>query len=477
MAYTVTQNTSFLTAASVLQKVVSFFYFTLLARAVGVENVGQYFFALTFTTIFSVVADFGLANTLTREAAKFPEKSGTYATTVFWSKIIFGFFAYALVIAALQILKYPASLKLLIFLSGITMFFDNLQTVFYSLLRARKNLFYEAIGMVGSQVLTLAIGGTALYYHWPLYTLIIAYTVPSFCNLVYASLVVRRLQPAGLEHVFDSTIARSFLKLAWPIAVAGIVGRLYAYSDSLLMSKMVSSTELGLWSVPYKTTFAFQFIPVALAASLYPVISSLFLTEPNKIGDLITKAYRYLFTIIFPLAIGLGVLARPVIVAFYGIQYTPAIPVLQILLAGLVFIFLTLINGALFNAVGKQKTQTLLITMALVFNVLLNLVLLPRLGIRGAALAALASNLLLWLVGFIAIVKIISFPLSDLARFFNQTFWPAVGMGGLVWFLEPRIHWLFTIPVAVVCYGALLFISGGISTAMLQEFRFKLRSK
>ncbi len=475
MAYSVAQNTSFLTAASVLQKVISFFYFTLLARVVGVENVGQYFFALTFTTIFSVVADFGLANTLTREAAQFPEKSSTYAATVFWLKIIFGFLAYGLVLSALEILKYPASLKLLVCLSGITMFFDNLQTVFYSVLRARKNLFFEAIGMVSSQLLTLGIGGLALYLRWPLYSLIIAYTVPSLCNLVYASIVARRLQSMSLRHAFDSTIATSFLKLAWPIALAGVIGRLYAYSDSLLMSKMVSPLELGLWSVPYKTTFAFQFIPVALAASLYPVISSLFLTEPGKIGELITKAYRYLFTIIFPLAIGLGVLARPVIVAFYGIKYTPAIPVLQILLAGLVFIFLTLINGALFNAVGRQKTQTLLITMALVINVALNLIMLPRFGIRGAALAAFISNLMLWLVGFIAIVKIISFPFKDFARFFNQTFWPAAGMGGLVWLLEPRIHWLFTIPVAVVCYGALLYVSGGLTKAMLQEFRFKLR--
>jgi O-antigen/teichoic acid export membrane protein len=140
-----------------------------------------------------------------------------------------------------------------------------------------------------------------------------------------------------------------------------------------------------------------------------------------------------------------------------------------------VFIFLTLINGALLNAVGKQKTQTLLITMALVINVAINLVLLPRLGIRGAALAAFASNLVLWLVGFIIIIKIISFPFRDFVRFFNQTFWPAVGMGLLVVVLEQHIHWLFTIPVAMVCYGALLFVSGGITLGMLQEFRFKLR--
>jgi O-antigen/teichoic acid export membrane protein len=360
MAYTVAQNTTFLTAASVLQKVISFFYFTILARSIGVENTGQYFFALTFTTIFSVIADFGLGNTLTREAAKFPDESKRFVATAFWSKVLFGFLAYGLVLVALKILRYPASLQVLICLSGITMLFDNLQTVFYSFLRARKNLFYEAIGMVFSQFLTLIIGGLALFNHWPLYSLIIAYTIPSLGNLLYAYSIARRVGDIRIWNCFSGAIFKNFLVLAWPIALAGVIGRLYAYSDSLLMSKMVSTTELGWWSVPYKMTFAFQFIPIALAASLYPVISAAYVTEPAKVGELVSKAYRYLFTIIFPLALGLGLLARPVITAFYGSTYLPAVPVLQILLASLVFTFLILINGAVLNAVGKQKIQTTL---------------------------------------------------------------------------------------------------------------------
>ena len=50
------------------------------------------------------------------------------------------------------------------------------------------------------------------------------------------------------------------------------------------------------------------------------------------------------------------------------------------------------ITGALLNATNNQKTQTGLLGSSLVINVILNLILLPRLGIVGAAISALVSN-------------------------------------------------------------------------------------
>jgi O-antigen/teichoic acid export membrane protein len=85
MSYTVAQNTSFLTIASVLQKVISFFYFIFVARMIQVEHTGVYFFAITFTTIFTVVADFGMGPVLTRETARFPDRAQSYFNTVFWT--------------------------------------------------------------------------------------------------------------------------------------------------------------------------------------------------------------------------------------------------------------------------------------------------------------------------------------------------------------------------------------------------------
>ncbi len=469
MSYSVAKNTSFLTAASILQKIISFVYFTFVARYIGVGNTGQYFFAIAFTTIFAVVADFGLASVLTRELSRHPKKTEKFVGTIFWTKIFFGLLAYGLAILAVNLLGYDTVLKHLIYLSGVTMFFDNLHMIFYSIFRARKNLVYESIGIVGSQFITLVVGTTAIVLGWPMIWLIAAYTIPSFLNFIYVVSFAKKVYKLRYYFVWDKQIFKWFFALAVPFALAALVGRLYSYSDSLLMSKMLTAQELGWWSVPYKITFAFQFIPAALSASVYPVMSSLYVQEKYKIAELFEKSWRYLFLLVFPLSFGLFILAEPVIIKLYRPDYYPSVAVLQILVISLIFGFLSLITGALLNATNRQKIQTGILFISLLFNIILNLFLLPRFGINGAAIAALASNILLCLAGLFFAGKEIQVRHINLFKYLNQAFWPALIMAGVVHYLSQKINFIYTIPLGGLVYGGLLFVTGGLSVSFIKK--------
>lgn len=477
MSYTVAQNTSFLTLASVLQKVISFIYFTIIARVIGVGNTGQYFFAISFTTIFAVVADFGLVPVLTREAAKYPGQSEGYVNTILWTKIVFGFAAYGLLIIAVNLLNYGPELRPLIYLSGVTMFFDSLQGAFFSVFRARKNLIYESVAIVAAQFTTLAIGTVAILNHASLLWLIAAYTIPSFGNTVYGAIAAARAYGLRYRFTFNFAVCKAFVLLAVPFALAGIIGRLYAYTDSILMSKLLPPEHLGWWSVPYKITFAFQFIPSALAASIYPVMSSLTITDPAKIGELFTKAWRYLFVIIFPLSFGLSAVAEPVIVALYGRSFLPSVPVLRLLLLSLIFSYLGYITGALLNATNHQKVQTSLLAVALAVNTALNLMFLPRFGIEGAALTAVVSNGILSAGGFYFARRFAPIDGRRLALAFFKTAWPAVIMAAVVWLFTLKLHFVFTIPLGMALYGGLLYANGTIDRALIASLVAKVRYK
>lgn len=477
MAYSVSQNTSLYTLASILQKAVSFVYFTIIARAIGVTSTGQYFFAISFTTIFSVVADFGLAPVLTRETAKYPDRADDYLTTVFWAKVLFGIVTYGLVVFAVQLLNYDAALTKLIYVSGLTMFFDNLTTTFFSVLRARRNLLYESMGIVLSQVITMTIGLTAIYSHWDLWTLIAAYTVASFCTLVFAAKSLRRAYAIFFHWRFSGATFKTLLAFAIPFGIAGIIGRLYSYSDTVLMSKLLDPVHLGWWSVPYKMTFAFQFIPAALSASIYPVMSSLTVANPAKVSELFHKAWQYLLLVSLPLAFGLAGIAEPLIRLLYGQEYAPSVPVLQILLASVVFGFLSFVTGATLNATNHQKQQTGLLAVTLVVNIVLNLILIPRMATIGAAIAALIGNVMLAVGGFLLARRAVAIPFGPIVVYAQRVFWPALTMGALVYFLTPRFTLFLTIPFGVVVYVALLFVTGGVTSAMIGEFRQKMFAK
>jgi O-antigen/teichoic acid export membrane protein len=477
MSYTVAQNTSFLTVASVLQKVISFFYFIFVARLVGVENTGVYFFAITFTTIFTVVADFGMGPVLTREAARFPDRAETYFNTVFWTKIMFGLGAYGLIVFFANVLNYPESTKLLIYISGITMFFDNLTTAFNSVFRARKNLVFESIVVISAQFSTLAIGTVALLEHKPLVWLILAYTIPSAINCFFMKEMVKRKLGFVIRFAWNREVFKIFLVTALPFALAGIIGRLYSYSDSLLMSKMLTAKELGWWSVPYKITFAFQFVPVALSASVYPVFSSLFISERDKIGQLFEKAWRYLFAVVFPLALGIIAIAGPVVRHAFGKQYEPSIWPLRILLLSLIFGFLTFITGALLNATNKQKIQTGLVSLALIVNIILNLILLPILKINGAAIAALVSNAMLCGLGLYFSTRQVEINLRNIWHYLNQTLWPAVVMAVVVYILSFKLHYLVTIIIGGIIYLSLLYFTKVITKDIVLLILNKVKIK
>jgi O-antigen/teichoic acid export membrane protein len=477
MSYSVAQNTSFLTVASVAQKIVSFVYFTIVARLIGVENTGSYFFALTFTTIFTVVADFGFGPILTREAAKFPDNLQKYFNTAFWSKVIFGIATYLLVVFFVNILDYSQFLRDLIYLSAITMFFDNLQGAFFSVFRSQKNLIYESISVVIAQVLTLIIGTTALLFKAPLVWLIAAYAIPSMLIACYGAYFAIKKFGLKFQLAIDHGTFVSMFKMALPFAMAGIIGRLYSYSDSIIMSKLLTAKDLGWWSVPYKITFAFQFIPVALSASVYPAMSSLTISQPEKVGELFTKAWRYLFVIVFPIAFGLSAVAEPVIVKLYGVKFLPSVPVLRILLISLIFSYLSIISGALLNATGNQRIQTYILALSLVCNIVLNVYLIPSYGIMGAAVSALVSNILLWTLGFYFVRRKAFLYTFQLLRNGLHILVLAFLMAVIVYFLTLKVSFILTIPAGALIYFVLLYTTRIITKDMFYSIWDKVKLK
>lgn len=477
MKYTVMQNTTFFTVASIAQKLIAFLYFAIIARSIGAENTGLYFFAIAFTAIFIVFADFGLAISYTREAAKNKGKAIDYLNSILTLKLIFGVVAYIFVIIVVNLLNYPSITKNLVYIAGITMIFDNLHNIFYALFRSQQNLFFESLAIVGSQLFTLIIGVFAIFHNLPLHWLILAYTIPSFFNLGYSAYIANILFNFHFRLQFNKDIIKKFLRIAWPFAIAGIVMRLYAYNDSILISKLLNPSDLGLWGVSYKMATSFYFIAIALSSSVYPVFSGLFLNDKASIGRLFEKCYRYLFFLAFPIVGGIIVLARPTIALVYSSQYIDSVIPLQITISAVVFVFVSYLNGTLLNAIGKQKLQTLLLTVALVLSIIFNIIFIPKLGIIGAAITFLVTSVWLSKIGYYFISRYIEIDNRKIFKYCNQTFWPAVVMSICVHYLATQIYFIWTIPVGVIVYMTLVYIVGGYRIMTFINVKNKLINK
>ena len=170
-------------------------------------------------------------------------------------------------------------------------------------------------------------------------------------------------------------------KIAVPFALTAIFTRLYAFADSILLSKLAGDEAVGWYSIPYKITFAFQFLPLALGASLFPRFSEYFVSDKQKLARSFEQGMKYLMLIVFPIAIGIGVLAHDIVITLYKEQFINSVLPLQILMVSLVFLFLSGPVSTLLNACDRQVTQTGIIGFVAITNITLNIFLIPRFGV------------------------------------------------------------------------------------------------
>ena len=406
MTAKIAKNTFFLTSAYIGQKIFSFIYFSLIARFVGVENVGLYVTALSFSSLFSIFADLGLTQVLIREGAREKIKIDIWLGQVIFLKIFLAVFAYVFLILITYPLGYSGELRFLIFLSGILMILDSLSLAFYGVLRSLQNLFYESFGVIVGQILTIIAGVIALVLKQPIYFLLVALGAGSFFNFIFSLTIVSRLN-IKIKLIWHKDYFKKIVKLTLPFSLAGISTKIYSYIDAVLISILINTKSVGFYSIPNKVVFDFQFIPMAFAASLYPAMSHSFISNKERLKYLFEKAVIYLSLIAFPLAFGVYVLSDVFINKVYGLTYSSSIPALKILVFGLVFAFLDFPVGSLLNACNRQAWQTTAMVLTMCLNIILNLILIPIWEIKGAALAAVASNSFLLFFGYSAVPQIV----------------------------------------------------------------------
>src|SRR3989339_40467 len=470
MPESVTKNTTFLTGAYVWQKLLSFVYFVLVARFIGVENLGKYTFAISFATLFAVLLDLGFNSALIRESAKFKERAADYLSSILSVKIITAILVYALVAVAINLLGYPPLTKLLVYLAAIPMVFDQFANTFWGAFRGQQNLRYEALNIVINQVIILVVGLGVLFFKLPLPYLMLPFILASAFSMIFAGVSVRRVLAIKYRPMFDTALLKTILKIAVPFALIAIFSRVYGYIDSVMLSKMVGDKAVGWYSVAMKIPFALQFIPAALAASIFPAFSHHFMHDKEQLRATFERVVKFLLIIVVPMSVGIAVLARPIVLSFYGAEYLPAVLPLQILMAGLVFVFLNFPLGSLLNGCDRHVFNMYLVGAIMVANVAMNIFAIPRFSFVGAAAAFVVSHALLFVVSMIAAARIVPYGKARMLLTAGQTIISAGAMAMVILMLIDKVHFILLIIIGALVYAAMIFLVRGLTIGEIKYF-------
>jgi len=460
----IAKNTSYLTMALVLQKVISFTYFMLLARFLGPTQLGKYYLAISLTTIFAIFIDLGFANVITREVAKSQERASSWLGNILSLKIPLALLAFFAVVIFINVSGYEPLTKTLIYISCISMVLDSFTSTFFSVARGFHNLKYESISSIIFQLIVLIIGYSALLLGGGLIPAMATLALASIYNFTYSWLILVYRIKVKVKLLWDKVLIREIIFISWPFAVYGIFQRLYTYLDSVLLSLLAGDLAVGLYQVAFKIIFALQFLPMAFTASLYPALSLYWKSNREQLAISFERAMNYLIIISLPIIVGSIVLADKVVLLFKE-GYSDAVLPLQISIISLFFIFLNFPIGSLLNACDKQRKNTFNMGIVMVISVAMNLLLIPHYKAVGASITVLATNTLMFILGIIEVKKIIAYHADKNLKMLLKVSAASILMGVIIFYGQKQLNIFIVTMLGAALYFIFLYSLGAIRKA------------
>lgn len=405
-ASTIIRNTSRLTVAYVVRKVLTFAYFTMIARLSNVEITGLYFLAVSLAVVCTSVIDFGLSVAMVREGARCPGRLAEYLNNVLGLKIVLCVAVSLCGVALIGALDYPVITKQLMYIILVMMVFESFAESFYSCLRAHHLMQYEAWGLVVGQVITVIAGGAVLVTNDSILLLVMALLANQIFNCGFAwHCVVRRLGYRP-QVAYRWDVLRPLVLIACPLLVSMAFDRVLA-ANTLLLSWMTDPAVVGMFSVPSSLIGTLQFIPYAVGTAIFPALSALHGQSAEKLRRLFDGAMYALLVVVLPLTVGIWLLGGDVIQLIYGERYGGGARTLQILAFAMIPMFCSQPIGGALNACNRQVQYMLIMIMGTLTHLGAALLLIPYWQAAGVAVAYVCGHSAMLLMGGIALPAVL----------------------------------------------------------------------
>ncbi|MFH1861342.1 MAG: flippase, partial [bacterium] len=263
----------------------------------------------------------------------------------------------------------------------------------------------------------------------------------------------------------NTQLARTLVSQSWPIAASSAFVMIYTKIDVLILQALRGSQEVGYYSVSMRLVDALAIVPSVFMVAVFPILSHTFRLNQQNFIKWVRISFRLLLAVILPITVIVTFYAAEIIRILYGTDYAPSAPVLRILIWAGIAIYGGLVFDGALVASGRQKIGTALYAGMAVINVALNLMLIPHLGIVGAAWAT-AISYILWAVCAVFIAAI---------RPIGVVFWRELMIPLVIAFLLGATAYYFDLPLWLACLWEVIgFYSGLFLTGVLRTSDLKM---
>lgn len=384
----IAKNTGVIIIGDFICKLISLVVVIYLARYLGSSGFGKYSFIFAYVSFFRILTDLGIDTIIVREVSRDTSIKDIYIGNAIIMKAFLSMLAFVSSILVISALGYPLLTRELVFIYSITLLFAA-SSPLGDMFQVNLKMEYATLIRIATQILS------AVFIFWVIFTnkglvdLFVYLVLSALLGVILAIYYSKQFVKPKFE--VDLGIWRMILGESWPLALNAVFITLFLRIDVVMLSKMVGDSAVGLYSAAVNLSEAFNIIPIAFMISLFPLMSQYFKTSKESLKKSYDLSFKYLVSIIIPIAVGTSILTEPIILSVYGSKFLPSASVLGFLIWATVFTFAGIVHYNLLISADQQRLAFLLTSTSAILNVILNIILIPIYGFVGAGIATLIS--------------------------------------------------------------------------------------
>lgn len=447
--------------------------FAFITRGLGLEGFGDYSIIFAFLYIFSVFADFGLYNISTREISKPDANEKSIIANAFIARIILLmlFLGTSLLIVFFTPYSFQVKIGVLAAVPGIALL--SLSQVLMGIFQKHLKTLIPALADISARVIQLALVFYLYKTHAGLQSFIFAFVLGSAFNFVIIYYFARKYTEFRF-HLARLSKIKTILKESWPLAVSSILVLIYFKGDTIILSLLKPSEDVGIYNVAYRILENILFFPAMFVGLVMPLLSNYFVLDINKFKSVFQKTFDFLVVVGIPLAVGGIYLAPHIMSIISGSGFEQSSEPFQVLMFAMIFIFFGSLFGNAIIAIHKQKEVMYVYGAAAVFNILGNLYFIRKFSYLGSAWMTAATEIFVSLLMFWIIYKTINY-LPDL-KVLGKAILGSLCMY-FVLLVFPLQVFMVLFPLGIAVYFIFMYLVKGITKEDMMELLQSIRAK
>ena len=431
------------------------------SRILQPSGLGKVNFAHSIISYFSMIAALGINTYAVREAAKLREDKA--ALTKFVKEILTinmtsTVIAYLLLSFTILFVPYFSEYRVLLVVCSGTILFTTLGMDW--LYTALEEFSYITIRSILFQFLSLIL--LFVFVHTQEDYLkyasisVISSVGSNICNFIHARKYI------SITEKIKKTLCHH-LKPIFTLFAMSVAVSIYTALDTTMLGFIAGDEQVGFYTAATKINKIVLAVITAASAVLLPRLSYYISQHENEqFFNLSAKALNLIILLSLPCAVGLSLVARPVVLLLSGVSYESAIPVMQIMNPIIVAISLSgLIGIQIFMPLGKEKLTLVSVILGAVINFTLNLILIPKHGALGAGVATICAESSVTLFQLILVRKY--FEWKRIVPHVIQCIFACIIMTLCILFLEKIqmnmiLQLVLTVIIGAFVYGTVLIV-------------------